>query len=100
MKRAVSLSMQKRITSSPDLLAMDEGIISAIASIIEKRCYPTEILLDFLWLLFTKASLVGNIDGFVSQIERAFRISLPFLQSYSGFVQSCIPCELQAASFS
>lgn len=48
-------------------------MLSAVGSLIDKQTYPSEILLDFLWLVMTKASSVANVDSFVS-----------FLKQYKG----------------
>ena len=41
-------------------------MILAAASILERRIYPTEMMLDFFWLVFTKSASTANVDGFVS----------------------------------
>jgi len=61
-----SLSKRRRVTGTQNLLALDERMVLAAASLLDKPIYPTKMVLDFFWLLFSKAALVGNVNGFVS----------------------------------
>ena len=54
------------MTVSAFLLSMDEDMIRAAAMALDQRIHSAGVLLDFLWLLFTKSSSAANIDGFVS----------------------------------
>ena len=57
---------RRRIAPSHTLLILDEAMVLSTATVLGMSQYPAEILLDFLWLLFTSASLAMNVDGFVS----------------------------------
>lgn len=56
------------MTSLPsrELVELDDNVVLSASRILAMGSYPLDILLDFLWLLLSKASLVGNIDGAVS----------------------------------
>ena len=60
-----SVSKKKRMMSSAALLSMDDHLIASLSSLLENKEYPTESLLDFMWLLFTRSTSTANIDGFV-----------------------------------
>ena len=44
---------------------MDDRITPALAKLLIDKTLPTEIVLDFMWLLFTRSTSAANIDGFV-----------------------------------
>jgi hypothetical protein len=46
-------------------MSMDETVITSVIELLQARRYPTEMLLDFMWLLFTTSTSTANIDGFV-----------------------------------
>jgi hypothetical protein len=55
------------MTSLPSrVVELDENVVLSASRILATGSYPVDMLLDFLWLLLSKASLVGNIDGAVS----------------------------------
>ena len=51
---------------------MDEAMILAAASILERQVCPSEMLLDFLWLLFARSHSAANVDSFVSLEQEKF----------------------------
>lgn len=53
--------------STPTLVSLDPGVLHVVASLLRRKDYPAEILLDFLWLLLMRASAVENADGFLFQ---------------------------------
>ncbi|KAK4689023.1 hypothetical protein P7C73_g1090, partial [Tremellales sp. Uapishka_1] len=56
--------------------------IMAAARLLEARSYPDEVILDFLWLLFTKATLADNVDGFLhTQCQALYAIIWPLMGS-------------------
>lgn len=71
--------MRRRALASRQSLILDDTMIQAVASMLERRVYPAEMLLDSLWLLFSKAAFAENVDGFVSCVsEQEERLSLGF----------------------
>lgn len=52
--------MSNRVT-----LDLNEATVLVAADLLNRGRYPAEMILDFLWLLFTRAVLVANVDGFV-----------------------------------
>ncbi|ORY30604.1 hypothetical protein BCR39DRAFT_529130 [Naematelia encephala] len=67
-RQPASLSKRRRMTSSINLLDLDEPMVLAAADILRSGKYPHELLLDFFWLLFTRATMVVNVDGFLHKI--------------------------------
>lgn len=53
--------------STPALIALDPSILHVVASLLRRKDYPAEVLLDFLWLLLMRAPAVENADGFLFQ---------------------------------
>jgi hypothetical protein len=47
---------------------MDDTIIMSVIGLLQARQYPTKMLLDFMWLLFTRSASASNVDGFVSVV--------------------------------
>lgn len=64
-------SRNKRLStpapSTPTLIALDPSALHVIASLLRRKDYPAEMLLDFLWLLLTRAGSAENVDGFLFQ---------------------------------
>jgi hypothetical protein len=42
-------------------------MMTTATSLVRGRLCAPELVLDFFWLLFTKASLADNVDGYVSK---------------------------------
>ncbi|OCF56840.1 hypothetical protein L486_05695 [Kwoniella mangroviensis CBS 10435] len=64
-KQPASMSKKKRAPSGRTVFSLDKEMVSSAALILDRPNFPREMLLDFLWLLFTKASMVDNVDGFI-----------------------------------
>ncbi|WVF68781.1 hypothetical protein IAT40_003553 [Kwoniella sp. CBS 6097] len=79
-KQPASLSKRRRVTASRASFALASDMVLSAASILERTSFPAEKVLDFLWLLFTKASMVENIDGFIHQSStKLFEIIWPLV---------------------
>ena len=72
---------------------MNESMILAAASILERQDYPPEMLLDFLWLLFARSVYAANVDSLVSLEQGKMGIKDDHGCSFTKYVRSCIPCE-------
>ncbi|WWD18729.1 hypothetical protein CI109_103183 [Kwoniella shandongensis] len=64
-KQPASLSKRRRMTSTRNQVPLDIGMVLAAARLLDKTTFPVEMVLDFLWLLFAKATIVDNVDGFI-----------------------------------
>ncbi|WRT68054.1 uncharacterized protein IL334_005029 [Kwoniella shivajii] len=64
-KQPASMSKKRRVNSGRTTFALDKAMVLSAASILERTNYPCEMVLDFLWLLFTKAAMIDNVDGFI-----------------------------------
>nr|XP_018262073.1 uncharacterized protein I303_05088 [Kwoniella dejecticola CBS 10117]OBR84231.1 hypothetical protein I303_05088 [Kwoniella dejecticola CBS 10117] len=64
-KQPASMSKRRRAVSGRANLSLDKEMVLSAASILQRTDVPCEMILDFLWLLFTRAMLVDNIDGFI-----------------------------------
>nr|XP_019045323.1 hypothetical protein I302_05712 [Kwoniella bestiolae CBS 10118]OCF24253.1 hypothetical protein I302_05712 [Kwoniella bestiolae CBS 10118] len=64
-KQPASMSKKKRAPSGRTVFALDKEMVLSAATILDRTGVPREMVLDFLWLLFTKASMVDNVDGFI-----------------------------------
>jgi hypothetical protein len=53
-------------SSTPVSLELDERVVLSAAGLLALGAFPQEMLLDFLWLLFSRASSVDNVDGAVN----------------------------------
>jgi len=65
-KSNFSVSRRKRHTTAHPLLSIDDALVGIMAKLLRRKMLPTEVTLDFMWLLFTRSANVVNIDGFVS----------------------------------
>lgn len=64
-----SLAKKRRVTTDPlGALSLDEDVVRSVAAILRLGMYPPAQLLDFFWLMFSKVSLVANVDGFIFAI--------------------------------
>jgi hypothetical protein len=61
------------------------------ASLLRDPKLPSDQILDFLWLLSTKATLAANVDSFVC-IDQAMMTSADD-NSCTSLVQSCLRCK-------
>ncbi|KAK8858838.1 hypothetical protein IAR55_003068 [Kwoniella newhampshirensis] len=64
-KQPASLSKKRRMTSPRSRMPLDVGMVLAAARLLNTTMFPVEMVLDFLWLLFAKATMVNNVDGFL-----------------------------------
>ncbi|OCF37304.1 hypothetical protein I316_01213 [Kwoniella heveanensis BCC8398] len=79
-KQPASMSKRRRVTSTWTTFALGSDMVLLAASILERTSYPAEQVLDFLWLLFSKASMVENVDGFIHQSSaKLFEIIWPLV---------------------
>ncbi|WWC96533.1 hypothetical protein V866_003401 [Kwoniella sp. B9012] len=64
-KQPASMSKKKRTPSGRIVFPLDKEMVLSAASVLDRAGFPREMVLDFLWLIFTKASMVDNVDEFI-----------------------------------
>jgi len=61
-----SESKRKRLTLAPRQFGLPADTVLQAAGLLRNPENPSGQILDFLWLLTTKATLAANVDSFVS----------------------------------
>jgi hypothetical protein len=65
----ISETKRKRLTLPPRQFELSAETVSQAASLLRNPTYPSQHILDFIWLLSTKATLAANVDGFVRALH-------------------------------
>jgi len=81
---------RKRLTLSPRQFNLSADTVLEAASLLRNQKLPSNQILDFVWLLATKATLAANVDSFVSA-EPVIRIAAD-RDSCTTLVLSCFKC--------
>ena len=66
MTLTCSESKRKRLTLAPRQFELSADTVHQAAGLLSNPKYPSGQILEFLWLLTTKATLAANVDSFVS----------------------------------
>jgi len=86
-----SESKRKRLTLAPHQFALSPETVLQAAGLLGSPKYPSGQILEFLWLLTTKATLAANLDSFVRlKLNQAIYTDAA---SYMSSVLDCSRCE-------
>lgn len=67
--QAASASRKRRMTGSRVQIKLESSMVMTVVNLLRGAGQPVEDVLDFLWLLTTKASLAADVEGLVSQVS-------------------------------
>ncbi|WVQ84347.1 hypothetical protein IAT38_006499 [Cryptococcus sp. DSM 104549] len=64
-KQPASVSKKRRMTAMTSRYPLDTAMVLSAADLLGRTTCPSTLVLDFLWLLFARATNVDNVDGFL-----------------------------------
>jgi hypothetical protein len=86
-----SESKRKRLTLAPRQFDLSADTVLQAAGLLRNPKYPSGQILEFLWLLTTKATLAANVDSFVSL--KPGQSIYTNATSCTSSVLGCLECE-------
>nr|XP_019013028.1 uncharacterized protein I206_02525 [Kwoniella pini CBS 10737]OCF51809.1 hypothetical protein I206_02525 [Kwoniella pini CBS 10737] len=79
-KQPASMSKKRRAVSGRANLSLEKEMILSAATMLDCTDVPCELILDFLWLLFTRAMMVDKVDGFINRAcSRLYQLIWPLV---------------------